>query len=110
MRINEDYKFRDDLTTDPKQTVAIELIGESPYTGVVYRYTQVMIKEIVEGEQAKLLFEYELLDTKDHTEVSLRNNPAFTQHIGLILNSLILDTVDAPPDNDVTEEMLQEDS
>ncbi len=109
MKINEDYKFRDDLTTDPKQTVALELIGESPYTGVIYRYTQVMIKEIVEGEQAKLIFDYDLIDTKDHTEVSLRNNPAFLQHIGLILNSMILDTLDVE-ETDVTEEMLQEDS
>lgn len=109
MILNEDYKFRDDLVNDEKETVAIEITGETPYSGIVYRYTQVMLKEVVEGVEAKLIFGYDLLETKDFTEVSLRNDEKFQQHLGLILNAMILETLEVPAD-EVTEEMIQEDS
>lgn len=109
MKLLEDYTFRDDLVANEKETVAIELMGDTPYAGIVYRYTSVELKEVVEGVEAKLLFGYDLIDTKDFTETTLRNDMRFQQHLGLILNSMILDTLELPPE-EPTEEMIQEDA
>lgn len=100
MNIGEDYKFRDDLIKDPKATVPIELLT-GPYKGVVYNYTEVAVKEMEDGT-AKMQFSYDLHQMGEHTETSLRRDQMFTQHIGLVLNRLILETVDA-------EETVKED-
>lgn len=101
MIMNIDYKFRDDIKAD---TVPIHLLT-GPYNGVVYRYTQVAIKE-TENDSAVMQFDYFLHETAEHTEASLRADPKFTAHIGLILNQLILDTVDA--EGKVEEEIVEE--
>ena len=89
MIIGEDFEFVDSLKTD---TAAIRILT-GPYNGVVYRYTQMSVKEN-DDESATLMFDYELLEMKDFTETTLRNDVRFTQHIGLILNTLILEVVD----------------
>lgn len=98
MIINIDYKFRDDIKAD---TVPIQLLT-GPYNGVVYRYTQVSIKE-KENDSAVMQFDFYLHETGEHTENSLRADPKFTAHIGLILNQLILDTVDANVEEEIVE-------
>jgi hypothetical protein len=99
MIINIDYKFRDDIKAD---TVPIHLLT-GPYNGVVYRYTQVSIKE-TKDDSAVMQFDYYLHETAEHTEASLRADPKFTTHIGLILNQLILDTVDVDDKEEIVEE------
>ena len=89
MIIGEDYKFRDDMKED---TVPIELLTD-PYKGVILRYTQVSIHEEANGT-ARLKFDYELYETGDHSMVKLRKDKTFNQHIGLILNAMILDITD----------------
>ena len=103
MIIGKDYLLRDDLYEEDK-TMPIQLLT-GPYKDVILRYTTVSIKEM-ENDQAKMLFDYDLLEMGDHTETSLRKDVKFTHHIGLVLNTMILETLeekDAIRENDPTE-------
>jgi len=90
MEIGVDFKFRDDKKAD---TVPVELIGE-PYNGIVFRFTSVAIKEEV-GQSATIKFDYELFESVEHTMIGLRKDKKFNEHIGLVLNSMILEAIDA---------------
>jgi hypothetical protein len=91
MILGADYTFRDDLKHD---TVPIELL-EGPYKGVVYRYKTVAVKE-QNAETATMNFSYELYEMANKTETALRKDKRFEQYIGLILNQLIIDSMEAP--------------
>lgn len=108
MEIGKDYKFRDDMKDH--DTVPIELLTE-PWQGVILRYLAVGVKELENGT-AKLQFSYELLEMGKHTETNLRNSKKFEEHIGLILNMMILEVseVDNEQDNreDNTDEPVEE--
>lgn len=90
MIIGEDYKFRDDLKYD---TVPIELMS-GPYKGIVLRYTQVSIKEQTD-ENATIKFDYDLIKADGFNKLKLKRDDMFQEHIGLILNSMILESVSA---------------
>lgn len=90
MILGEDFKFRDDMKED---TVPIELLTD-PYKGVILRYTNVGVKEL-ENNTAILQFRYELYEMGDHTETKLRKDKQFQEHAGLVLNALILESLDA---------------
>ena len=89
MILNTDFKFRDDLKSD---TTAIELLTEA-YKGVIFRYTNVGLKEQHDGT-AVLQFTYDLLDTGKFKKEKLRGDRYFQEHLGLILNTLIVDMVE----------------
>jgi hypothetical protein len=89
MILGTDFKFRDEYQND---TTAIELLTE-PYKGVIYRYTNVGLKEQEDGT-ATLRFNYEFLDGGQFKEDKLREDRYFNDHLGLILNTLILDVVE----------------
>jgi hypothetical protein len=93
MIVNEDFKFRDDMKLP---TVAIELLT-GPYKGVILNYTTVFIKE-QEDQTATVQFGYDLQNTGKHTEESLRADQKFEFHIGLVLNTLILEATDGTLD------------
>lgn len=106
MILGEDFQFRDEMKHD---TVPIELLT-GPYKDVILRYTKVSIKE-QENESAKLMFEYEIYKTGVYSEATLRNDKKFQTHIGLILNRLILDSLDEgknEPRADNTQELIEE--
>ena len=86
MIMGEDFRFRDDMKKD---TVPIELLLD-PYKEVIYRYTEVGVKEN-NNHTATLKFDYELFEMGDHTATSLRKDKRFTEILGLILNTLILE-------------------
>lgn len=92
MIIGKDYLLRDDLYEEDK-TLPVELLT-APYKGVILRFTTVTIKE-TENDQAKMLFDYELLEMGEHTETSLRKDIKFTQFAGLVLNTMILETLES---------------
>ena len=92
MIIGQDYQLRDDLYEEDK-TLPIELLT-GPYKGVILRFTTVSIKEVDDNE-AKMLFDYDLLEMGDHTETSLRRDDKFTQYAGLVLNTMILETLES---------------
>jgi hypothetical protein len=89
MIVGEDFEFVDTLKTD---TAAIRLLC-GPYKDVVYRYTTMAIREN-EDDSATLSFDYELLQLAEHYETKLRKDIRFQEHLGLILNTLILELVD----------------
>lgn len=105
----QDFKFRDDLITkqaeEEGQTVPIEILT-GPYKNVIFRYVKVAVKEKEAGE-AVLQFIYDLIEMGDHTETSLRKDKRFTEHLGVLLNHLILETAegidDATRENDTKE-------
>ena len=106
MILGEDFKFRDDMKHD---TVPIELLT-GPYKDIILRYTKVAIKE-QENESARLLFEYEIYKTGVYSEATLRNDVKFQTHIGLVLNQLILDSLDEgknEPREDDNQEFIEE--
>lgn len=88
----QEYKFRDDLSKK-YDTVPIELLTEK-YQGVILRYTNVAVQEL-NNVTAKLKFSYELLEMGKHTETNLRRSKEFEDHIGTILNRMILEVVDS---------------
>lgn len=105
MRIGEDYKFRDDMKEH--DTVPIELLTE-PWQGVILRYVKVGVKEMEDGT-ATLQFSYDLLEMGKHTETNLRKSKKFEEHIGLILNMMILEVAEnADNREDNTEEFVEE--
>lgn len=94
MILNEDYRLREDMDEKTHDTLPIELLS-GPYKGVLYRYTTVQLQEQDNGF-ATMKFQYELYEMGDHTETALRKDQNFTKHIGLILNQIILDTLEEP--------------
>ena len=96
---NNDFRFRDDLFKNQEgETVPLEILTE-PYKGVILRYTKVGIKELEDGT-AKLQFQYDLLEMGDQTETKLRSDPRFEKHAGILLNHLILESVEGQADAD----------
>ena len=89
MILGTDFRFTASHQAD---TTPIELLTKL-YKGIVFNFTQVNITEQADGT-AKLKFGYNLLDTGKYKEDKLRADPFFTEHLGLILNTLILDTLE----------------
>lgn len=101
MILGIDYRFSNVYNTD---TSAIELLTEA-YKSVIFRFTNVGIREN-EDATATLRFSYEVLSSGKFKEELLRQDPYFEHHLGLILNSLILDIAEldgAAGENDPTE-------
>jgi len=107
---NGDFRFRDDMfKKDSKDTIPIEILT-GPYKNVILRYTTVGVKE-KEDDTAVLQFQYDLLDMGEHTETTLRKDPRFETHLGILLNHLILESLGAPdnePRKNDTEEFVDE--
>ena len=95
MILGEDFEFVDSLKTD---TAAIRLLS-GPYKDVVYRYTVMSMREN-DDDSATLSFEYELLQLGEHYETKLRSDKKFQEHVGLILNTLILELVEQTLEKD----------
>ena len=88
MVVEEDYKFRDDLKYD---TVPFELLS-GPYKGIVLRYIKVGIKEQV-NDSATIKFDYDIIHNNRFKEDKLKHDLLFQEHIGIILNDMILELV-----------------
>lgn len=95
MELGTDFKFRDDLFNEKEagSTVPIELTLD-PFTGVVYRYTTVTFK-MGEDSVPRLLYDYEIIKTNDLSMTTLRKNDKFNAALGLILNTLLIDSSEA---------------
>lgn len=101
MILGIDFRFSNVYNTD---TSAIELLTEA-YKGVIFRFTQVGVREN-EDQTATLRFAYEILSPGKFKEDLLRKDEYFEKHLGLILNTLILDIAEidgAVRENDSTE-------
>ena len=102
---SKDFQFRDDLAKiESGDTVPIQILT-GPYKDVIFRYIRVSVKE-QDGGDAKLQYQYELLEMGSYTETQLRKDSRFSQHIGIILNHLILESlevIDANRENNPEE-------
>jgi hypothetical protein len=101
MILNIDFRFSNVYNTD---TSAIELLTEA-YKGVIFRFTNVGVKENDDGT-ATLKFAYDILSPGKFKEDLLRKDDYFERHLGLILNTLIIDIAEldgAVRENDPTE-------
>ena len=101
MILGIDYQFSNVYNTD---TSAIELLTEA-YKGVIFRYTNVGVRENPD-DTATLRFSYDILSPGKFKEDLLRQDKYFERHLGLILNSLIIDIAEidsAARENDSTE-------
>ena len=97
MIIGEDFRI---LEHDEKETtLPIELLL-SPYNGVIFKYNTVSIKEDADADTAKIVFSYDLIEMGDHVETVLRKDERFNDVLGLILNRMILETVESGDLND----------
>jgi hypothetical protein len=109
MKIGKDFFFRDDIKKD---TVPIQLMN-CIFEGVVLRYTKIQIHE-EKGNKATIKFDYELIDVpKKLNKAKLKKSKEFKEHIGLILNSMILDVIDQTETKnndrkDDSEELIEE--
>ncbi len=83
-----DYRFRDDMENDEGLST-IELLN-GPYSGIMYCYGRTNI-ETVDSENGVLKFQFKVLDATEAEREKYRNDKDFIQHIGEILNSIILD-------------------
>lgn len=90
----KDFRFRDDLAKlEAGDTVPLEILT-GPYKDVIFRYVRVSVREKEDGE-AVLQYQYELLEMGNHTETQLRKDERFSRHIGIMLNHLILESLEA---------------
>jgi hypothetical protein len=108
---NGDFRFRDDMfSADSGETLPIEILT-GPFKNVIFKYVKVGVKE-KDDETAVLQFTYDLLEMGNHTETYLRKDPKFTQHLGILLNHLILETQQGLEKNESrkndTEEFVDE--
>jgi molybdopterin/thiamine biosynthesis adenylyltransferase len=96
MKLGKDFIFRDDLKKD---TVPIQILN-CIFEDIVIRYTNVSIIE-KETNEAVVRFDYEIIECpEEFVEKKLRSNKQFQEHLGLILNTLILDIVEQSGRND----------
>lgn len=87
----KEVDFRLLIPEEDNDSINIQLLtGE--YSGVVYSYGKVSVKEIEEDEHAELAFEYDLIDSNNIE--NLEDNPAFKDHIGNILVSIIMENIE----------------
>ena len=112
MEVGIDYKFRDDLfdLKEEGTTVPIEIMVD-PFAGIVYRYTTVTFK-MGEDNIPRLLYDYEIIKTNDLSMTTLRKNEKFNTALGLILNTVLLESSEVEGDSEIrtndTKELNQE--
>jgi hypothetical protein len=101
---NEDYILRDDLT-GADETTAIEIVSDTIWKGVIYRYDAVSFVEDPNTGKANMRFSFKIIDDlAQFTEDELRADTGFIHYIGTILNALILQYVSIPEEAFVESE------
>lgn len=89
MILGQDFKFREDFKTD---TTPFELMVD-PYKGIVYRYVKLDLTAFSESDP-RIKFDFLFLELNGFREKPLRKDVKFIQLLGLILNSIIIDTME----------------
>ena len=98
MILGEDFMFMDTIKAD---TTPLKLLT-GPYKDVIYRYINMTVKEN-DDDTASLIFDYELFEMGNYTETTLRKDEKFIKHVGLVLNTLILEAVEHTEKTQTTE-------
>jgi len=101
-----DYRFIEDPESIQKYTdeidgmTPIEILGDKVYAGIIYVYGKTNITEL-DDETGTLGFQFKILNRAEMEMIDLRTDPGFTQYIGEILNSIIIDDLDKDKDSNV---------
>jgi len=95
MILGEDFKLRDDMY-NPKEKDAIlpiELLTP-PYNGVIIKYKTISIHE--ETDQARIRFAFDVVNPGEtYTITQLHKDKVFNTTLGLILNAMLLEVLEA---------------
>ena len=95
-----DYEFLEDrillevYDIDEKSTsTPIRILADNKYNDIIYCYGKTNISAISDTD-GTLQFQYRVLNKTDEEIAELRTDKDFTQYLGEILNSIILDDLD----------------
>jgi hypothetical protein len=82
------YTLKDSVNEDGTAVIRLD---EGEFEGVEYHYGKVM--PIEEGEELRLTFEYEVLNTGKFTDEELKSNEKFEQTVGDLIVQLLEDKI-----------------
>ena len=85
---NEDFQL---IQSDDNKITGIGIL-KSKYAGVLYHYGQAKIVE--EGEVARMVFDYTIINTGDFTLHELQTDEKFHTMIGDILTEILMEKAD----------------
>lgn len=87
---NDSYTFVENTFSDDSWHVKI---NQGVYKDIVYKYGKIQVKE--EGEEAKLSFQFKIVDLPEHLdEVDLNCSVEFMEILGDILTHIIEDSLE----------------
>ena len=95
---NEDFQL---IQSDDNKITGIGIL-KGKYAGVLYHYGQAKIVE--EGEVARMVFDYTLINTGDFTLHELQTDEEFHTMIGDILTEILMEKADEETRNHHFEE------
>lgn len=78
-----EFEFLNDATTDPTQTCPIR-IKSGPYSGIVYKYGKISLKE--ENEDLNVTMEIDIINAPDDFN---QNEKDFTNTVGEIFVEIV---------------------
>ena len=85
----DDYTFSENERAD---TWAVRL--KTQYKDVLYEYGKISVKE-TENEEGVLSYQYNIIDSGEHSEDELIQSEEFNNYIGAILEHIITDAFDS---------------
>ena len=88
-----DYEF---IYLPDEESTAVELTSGT-FSSVIFQYFNVKFLE--EGEQPKLKFQYDIIDSGTHDMDDLKNSQEFVTILGDLLTELIIDNEQTRTDN-----------
>jgi len=86
------FKYSPELSSDITSNCPIEIM-EGPYTGIVYRYGKISLKETDNGE-LNVTMDIEIIKSPDNFNQS---EEAFTNTVGEIFSQIIEDGIEQEP-------------
>lgn len=95
----EDYRFIDEIDLlelfkiETGEMSPIELLGDNIYKGIIYCYGKTNISE-GEDDMGFLQFQFKILNRNEKEKSILGKDSVFIQHLGEILNSIIIDDLE----------------
>lgn len=90
LKQNEDYKLILNESED-KEKILLQIL-KGNFKGVIFNISNVKVVEILENENANLSFDFDIIDNNGIQ--NLEENENFKNHIGNILLSIIINSIE----------------
>jgi hypothetical protein len=97
-----DYEF---IYLPDEESTAVELTSGA-FSSVIFQYFNVKLLE--EGENPKLKFQYDIIDSGTHDMDDLKNSQEFVTILGDLLTELIIDNEQTRTDNPKEPDLQRE--